>query len=233
MRSPRWPGAICRMVQTSSSTNDGMSTQAFPTEESNGWGWQVAFHPEDVPPLMEKWRELLVSGEPGEIEARLRRHDGVYRWFLIRVEPFRDETRKACQVVRNKHRYRHPQANARETARRGTRASADYRRDTADDCCFGPVRRSVIREPGDARLYGSDGERCDLLRTFANESSTPDDLERLRDERKAALARGSIRSRTTGTSKRRPVSLVPDSLQPFPKRARTADSLVRNGNGHR
>src|SRR5579859_6105519 len=40
-------------------------------EESHGWGWQAAFHPEDLPPLMEKWRELLVSGEPGEIEARL------------------------------------------------------------------------------------------------------------------------------------------------------------------
>src|SRR5882724_7874020 len=63
-------------------------------EQSNGWGWQVAFHPEDVPPLMEKWRELLVSGEPGEMEARLRRRDGVYRWFLIRVEPFRDENGK-------------------------------------------------------------------------------------------------------------------------------------------
>src|SRR5580698_7998117 len=61
-------------------------------EESHGWGWQVAFHPEDLPPLMEKWRALLASGEPGEIEARLRRHDGVYRWFLIRVEPFRDES---------------------------------------------------------------------------------------------------------------------------------------------
>jgi len=60
-------------------------------EESTGWGWQAAFHPEDVPPMMKKWQELLASGESGEIEARLRRHDGVYRWFLIRVEPFRDE----------------------------------------------------------------------------------------------------------------------------------------------
>jgi formate hydrogenlyase transcriptional activator len=63
-------------------------------EVSRGWGWQAAFHPEDLPLLMEKWRELLVSGEPGEIESRLRRHDGVYRWFLIRVEPFRDESGK-------------------------------------------------------------------------------------------------------------------------------------------
>ncbi|HTS35763.1 MAG TPA: PAS domain-containing protein [Candidatus Solibacter sp.] len=63
-------------------------------EESHGWGWQVAFHPEDLPALMKTWQELLVSGQPGEIEARLRRYDGTYRWFLIRVEPFRDETGK-------------------------------------------------------------------------------------------------------------------------------------------
>lgn len=60
-------------------------------EESNGWGWQVAFHPEDLPQLMKKWEEMLASGESGEIEARLRRHDGAYRWFLIRAEPLRNE----------------------------------------------------------------------------------------------------------------------------------------------
>ena len=61
-------------------------------EESRGWGWQTAIHPEDREPLLEKWRRLLVIGEPGEMEARLRRHDGVFRWFLMRVEPLRDET---------------------------------------------------------------------------------------------------------------------------------------------
>ena len=60
-------------------------------EEAHGWGWSAAFHPDDLPPLMTRWQELLVSGESGEIEARIRRHDGVYRWFLIRVAPFRDE----------------------------------------------------------------------------------------------------------------------------------------------
>src|SRR5271154_1169507 len=34
-------------------------------EESQGWGWQAAIHPEDLPSLMEKGRELLRSGEPG------------------------------------------------------------------------------------------------------------------------------------------------------------------------
>src|SRR5271168_3144761 len=38
------------------------------SEESYGWGWQVAVHPEDLPLVDEKWRELAASGEPGEVE---------------------------------------------------------------------------------------------------------------------------------------------------------------------
>jgi PAS domain S-box-containing protein len=63
-------------------------------EESHGWGWQVAFHPEDLPSLMDKWRKMLVTGEPDEVEARLRRHDGVYRWFLIRAQALRNDSGK-------------------------------------------------------------------------------------------------------------------------------------------
>jgi len=44
--------------------------------------------------LMEKWMKMLTSGEPDEVEARLRRHDGTYRWFLIRAQPFRDDSGK-------------------------------------------------------------------------------------------------------------------------------------------
>ena len=59
-------------------------------EEARGWGWKVAIHPDDLPQLLEVWQGLLVSGKSGELEARLRRADGVYRWFLFRVEPLRD-----------------------------------------------------------------------------------------------------------------------------------------------
>ena len=62
--------------------------------ESLGWGWQIALHPDDLPALLKKWQKLLTSGEAGEQEARLRRYDGVYRWFLIRAQPFRDESGK-------------------------------------------------------------------------------------------------------------------------------------------
>ena len=40
--------------------------------ELNGWDWNAAFHPEDLPPLWKKWEGMLVSGERGEIEARIR-----------------------------------------------------------------------------------------------------------------------------------------------------------------
>src|SRR6266566_3227987 len=59
-------------------------------EEARGWGWKVAIHPDDLPQLLGVWQGLLTSGKPGELEARLRRADGVYRWFLFRVEPLRD-----------------------------------------------------------------------------------------------------------------------------------------------
>jgi len=61
-------------------------------QESGGWGWMSVIHPDDLPGLMKTWRDLLRSGEPDETEARIRRHDGIYRWFLIRAEPFRDES---------------------------------------------------------------------------------------------------------------------------------------------
>jgi PAS domain S-box-containing protein len=59
-------------------------------EKASGWGWTVALHPEDRDRLMDYWRRLLDSGDAGEIEARLRRYDGEYRWFLFRAEPVRD-----------------------------------------------------------------------------------------------------------------------------------------------
>ena len=61
-------------------------------EVARGWGWQDAIHPEDLKEITDKWRGFLASGQAGEVEGRLRRFDGVYRWFLFRAEPLRDES---------------------------------------------------------------------------------------------------------------------------------------------
>jgi PAS domain S-box-containing protein len=64
-------------------------------EQGLGWGWMDAFHPEDR--LMEEWRAALAAGKPFEKEARLRRADGQYRWFLLRAVPLRDEHRNVVK----------------------------------------------------------------------------------------------------------------------------------------
>jgi len=53
--------------------------------------WIESFHPEDREKAFQKWTECLETGNAGEAELRLIRHDGVSRSFLVRVRPVRDE----------------------------------------------------------------------------------------------------------------------------------------------
>ena len=55
-------------------------------------GWPRAFHPEDKKAMLIKWSAIRESGRPGSLEARLRRFDGKYRWFLFQAEPLRDRS---------------------------------------------------------------------------------------------------------------------------------------------
>jgi PAS domain S-box-containing protein len=52
--------------------------------------WQDAIHPDDLPELLERCGANLSSGESQEMDARLRRFDGEYRWFLIRTRAIID-----------------------------------------------------------------------------------------------------------------------------------------------
>jgi PAS domain S-box-containing protein len=63
-------------------------------EQASGWNWKVAIHPDDLPGLLAEWDAILKGGMPAEVEARLRRFDGQYRWFLFRPSPLRDESGK-------------------------------------------------------------------------------------------------------------------------------------------
>jgi len=157
-------------------------------EESQGWGWQAAIHPEDLPSLMEKWRELLRCGEPGNIEARMRRHDGVFRWFLIRFEPFRDETGKIAMwygVSTDIENLKQTEEKLREDER-------ELRRIT--DAIPQTI---VVLDPSGAPMYANQAA-LDYTGLTAEDVTSPrfrerifhpEDLDRLRDQRKAALSR--------------------------------------------
>ena len=64
----------------------------LPAQETVNWGWTAVIHPDDLDRFTQQWRTILDSGNPAEIEGRLRRSDGEYRWFLFRVNPWRDES---------------------------------------------------------------------------------------------------------------------------------------------
>ena len=66
-------------------------------EQAVDWDWTVAVHPEDLHGLVTAWQRIMASEAPGEAEARLRRQDGVYRWFLFRANPLRNEEGKVFQ----------------------------------------------------------------------------------------------------------------------------------------
>ncbi len=61
-----------------------------PLGSTDGEGWNGLFHPDDQDRARDRWQHSLVTGEPYEIEYRLRRADGAYRWFLGQALPERD-----------------------------------------------------------------------------------------------------------------------------------------------
>ncbi|WP_145831562.1 PAS domain S-box protein [Bradyrhizobium huanghuaihaiense] len=64
-----------------------------------GAGWRRAVHPEDLPGLLERWRSILIAGVESAMEARLRRCDGEYHWFTIRVRPLVDGPEKIVKWI--------------------------------------------------------------------------------------------------------------------------------------
>jgi PAS domain S-box-containing protein len=60
-------------------------------EETQGWGWQLALHPDDVENCVETWKTSVETGGTYEVEYRFKRaSDGAYRWHLGRALPVRD-----------------------------------------------------------------------------------------------------------------------------------------------
>ncbi|MEA2665164.1 MAG: hypothetical protein QOI11_2108, partial [Candidatus Eremiobacteraeota bacterium] len=59
-------------------------------DQARDAAWTVTIHPDDVEAMVRDWQAAVGRAEPYETQYRLRRHDGVYRWFLNRAIPIRD-----------------------------------------------------------------------------------------------------------------------------------------------
>ena len=55
-----------------------------------GWRWLVTLHPDDREPTRHFWLESVADRHPYDVEYRVRRRDGEYRWFKTRGVPIRD-----------------------------------------------------------------------------------------------------------------------------------------------
>jgi formate hydrogenlyase transcriptional activator len=158
-------------------------------EEVQRVGCKVVIHPEDLPKCLDEWRTLVASGEGGEIEARLRRHDGAYRWFLIRVEPLQDES---GEIVRwygtntDIDDLKRTEAKLREDEREVRRITDAI------------PQTIVVQDPDGTPVYANQAvldytglTMEDVITSdFRARIFHPEDLEWLREERRAALARG-------------------------------------------
>ncbi len=61
------------------------------THDDSERRWPLAaLHPEDRDSCLARWAQALREGREFEMEARCRRHDGVYRWFMVRASPLKD-----------------------------------------------------------------------------------------------------------------------------------------------
>jgi PAS domain S-box-containing protein len=59
-------------------------------EEISGQGFWPIFHPDDTAHLLASWQEILATKRPRDVEGRIRRADGQYRWFVLRQNPLLD-----------------------------------------------------------------------------------------------------------------------------------------------
>src|SRR5260221_4889913 len=61
-------------------------------EELVGFGWANVLHPEDVERTKNAWLHSVETGEPCDVDQRVRRFDNIYRWFRTNAQPLRDRT---------------------------------------------------------------------------------------------------------------------------------------------
>jgi formate hydrogenlyase transcriptional activator len=160
-------------------------------DASSGADVAVAIlHPDDAPGILATWtREILPRSKPGEFEVRMRRHDGEYRWFMVRFEPLLDDSGRVIQWYA-----------INTDIEDLKRAEAKLRQDEHE------LRRILDAIPQAIVVLNPDGTAVSANRTtleytgltmdevrvpdFRTRVFHPEDLARLQEERRRALARG-------------------------------------------
>jgi PAS domain S-box-containing protein len=95
-------------------------------------GWLAAIHPEDQPRGLEVWTRSIATGEPFEIEFRVRHADGDFRWYLARALALRDDSGRitkwvgSCIDIDDQKRAQEALREAKEAAEAANRAKDEF-----------------------------------------------------------------------------------------------------------
>jgi PAS domain S-box-containing protein len=81
------------------------------SERLKGDGWAGIVHPDDFPGAAAAWSEALASGEVYQVEFRIRRHDGQYRWHVVRAMPVKNENDEVRRWVGSNTDIEHAKLN--------------------------------------------------------------------------------------------------------------------------
>jgi PAS domain S-box-containing protein len=78
------PDGACDYFSTQWTQHTGV-----PESDLLGWRWLEVLHPDDREPTRHHWKDSVAGRGPYDVEYRVRRSDGVYRWFKTRGVPIR------------------------------------------------------------------------------------------------------------------------------------------------
>jgi PAS domain S-box-containing protein len=158
-------------------------------EQAQRDGWQRPVHPDDLPRLLERFQQARATEEADEIETRLRRHDGVFRWFFVRAEPLRDDSGKVIRWYATS-----TDIEDRKQAEEKLRQDERELRQITDAIAQSIVVNDVDGMPiyaNKAMLDYTGLTVDDVTRSdFQSRIVHPEDFERLRQIRTEALVRG-------------------------------------------
>jgi len=164
-------------------------------EELKDWGRSGVVHPEDLPRVVDAWRFSVETGQPYVLELRQRRNDGVYRWFQSRALPARDEEGSITgwyMLLTDIDDRKRVEGEVERAFDEIAKSEAELR--TIIDA----IPQLIIAIGADGHFLSANqavleytGLTQEQVRSESfREVFHPDDSERLRDERDAALSRG-------------------------------------------
>jgi PAS domain S-box-containing protein len=145
-------------------------------EQGLGWAWQPGYHPDDLGNLLSKWRAAIAERKPLDVEARLRRFDGEYRWFLKRAFPLFDNAGRVLGWYGGNIDI-HDLKQAEEALRRNEMHLAEAQRlsKTGSWVWNASTRENVFWSKELRRIYGFDPERSLVEYAVARERVHPED----------------------------------------------------------